>query len=69
MYTYSICYVHTCVTFQRQARELPTDVLQQTPGLPRKSLRMPVNASRVAQDSLDRDLRRNMALESVPFYC
>ena len=50
---------------QRQTGELPTDVLQQTPGLPRKSLCMSVNARQVAQDSLDRDLRRRMALESA----
>ena len=50
---------------QRQTGELTTNVLQQTPGLPSKSLCMPVNARRLAQDSLDRDLRRRMALESA----
>ena len=50
---------------QRQTRELPTDVLQRTPGLPRKSLCMPVNARQVEQDYLDRDLRRRMALDII----
>ena len=49
---------------EANGRELTTNVLQQTSGLPRKSLRMPVNARQIAQDSPDRDLRRRMALES-----
>ena len=53
---------------QGQTGELTTNTLQQTPGLPGKSLSMPVNARQVARDSLDRDLRRCMALESACAY-